>query len=68
MPKPPGIHHGTSPTKAYRKMVVSSTTPDMSTIKEEYIKDEFTPSPHMLDHAYVTPRSQMMTHTPPSGT
>lgn len=66
MPKPPGIHHGTSPTKAYRKMVVSSTTPDMSTIKEEYIKDEFTPSPHMLDHAYVTPRSQMMTHTPPS--
>ncbi|XP_066143496.1 transcription factor E2F1-like [Euwallacea fornicatus] len=62
MSKPPGIHQGSSPVRVYRKVLVpSTTTPDMSTVKQE-----FTPSPHMLDHAYVTPRNQVMHHTPPS--
>ncbi|KAF7287609.1 transcription factor E2F1-like isoform X2 [Rhynchophorus ferrugineus] len=66
MPKPPGIRRNDSPAKAYRN--ICSSTPDMTIIKEEImIKDEFTPSPHMIDHAYgVTPRNQMMSNTPPS--
>ncbi|KAH1001947.1 hypothetical protein HUJ04_005901 [Dendroctonus ponderosae] len=70
MPKPPGVHHGESPQKVYRKMILS-TTPDMAIVKDEYSKQDYiksqnTPNRHMIDHAYVTPRNQMMTQTPPS--
>ncbi|XP_050308519.1 transcription factor E2F2-like [Anthonomus grandis grandis] len=64
MPKPPGImYQGESPSK---RRMANSTTPDMTIVKDEYIKQEFTPSPHMLDHAYVTPQSQIITQTPAS--
>lgn len=46
---------------------MTTTTPEMTVIKQEYIKQEFTPSPHMIDHAYgVTPRNQIISHIPPS--
>ncbi|CAG9768559.1 unnamed protein product [Ceutorhynchus assimilis] len=66
MPKSLGIQQGESPSKVYSRNMVYTTTPDMTVVKQEFIKQEFTPSPHMIDHAYVTPRNQMMTQTPSS--
>ncbi|XP_030751309.1 transcription factor E2F1-like [Sitophilus oryzae] len=63
MPKAAGVRRNDSPAKPYRTM---HSTPDMTVIKDyNNIKQEFTPSPHMIDHAYgVTPRNQLMTNTP----